>query len=226
MTKTDYYEADILARTIFGEAEAGNLADATAVAAVVMNRVNYPNWPNTVSAVCLQPWQFSCWNHNDPNRDRILKASGKWFTECQKIAEAAISGEFRDPTNVATHYYATYVKEPRWAKGKTPVYAVPHKNGHSHLFYNDIDTPPPQSVIQTLEADRPLGSTRTIKGAHVATGGILASTLTEVLTDTQERLIPLLPIIEPLKWVFVGMALMGIAVMVYARIDDRRKGLR
>ena len=50
-----------------GEAEAKDIDDAQAIAHVIVNRMRLPNWPDSAAEVCLQPWQFSCWNKNDPN---------------------------------------------------------------------------------------------------------------------------------------------------------------
>ncbi len=136
-------DIDTLTRTLYGEAEAHNVRDAEAIAWVILNRVALPNWPDTILEVCLQPAQFSCWNTFDPNRKRIEGGHGAWFEECHRIAQDVLSGAIPDPTSRATHYYATFVREPRWARGHTPVYSVKHKSGDSHLFFSDIDTPPP-----------------------------------------------------------------------------------
>lgn len=129
-----------LARTLYGEARAKDEQDAYAIAHVIMNRVALRNWPGTVAAVCLQPYQFSCWNINDPNRDRILNASGKWFDRCGEIALDVLTCRSTDATARSTHYHTPKVK-PNWSKGKTPVYKT-----RGHMFFNDIDTPPPTTV--------------------------------------------------------------------------------
>lgn len=134
-------DLEILAKTLYGEASANNVKDAEAIASVILNRVKLKNWPNQIDAVCLQPWQFSCWNKE--YRSRIDNAKGKWYQQCIEIARRAISGEIADPTWRSTHYYATYIGVPKWAFGKKPVYSVEHKSGSKHLFFNDIDTPKP-----------------------------------------------------------------------------------
>lgn len=222
-----YNDVDILARTLYGEAESDNHQDAKAIAAVVMNRVHYHQWPDSAAAVCLQPWQFSCWNHNDPNRERILKAKGKWFSECQKIAEQAVLGKLPDTTNVSTHYFQTkLVQKPKWAKGHTPVYVIEHKFGGGHAFFNDIDTPPPKTAAQALEQQKPLSSSRTVKGAQLATTSLAASTAVEAVEDLKVQVVDLIPYLDTVKYIFVFLTLLGLAITVYARIDDRRRGLR
>lgn len=148
MLKFTEGDLEALTRTLFGEAEAHNVADAEAIASVVLNRVDLPNWPDTISHVCLQPSQFSCWNRGDPNLKRILTRRGPWYERCREIALRAAQGEIPDPTHRSTHYYATYVPEPKWARGHTPVYRVKHRGGSAHLFYNDIDCPAPKEGNQ------------------------------------------------------------------------------
>lgn len=220
-------DLDVLARTLYGEAESGNVDDAVAIAWVVMNRVHYAKWPDTVAGVCLQPWQFSCWNQNDPNRQRILNASGEWYEKCKEIAAAVIKTEGDDPTDSATHYYATYVKKPKWAEGRTPCYSVPHKNGHAHVFFNDIDTPPPSSAREALEQVRPLHKTRTIKAAQtgVATAGVLS-----VAAEAVNQLQPAIPLLQTLAqyapWAIAVLLVSVIGYMAWQRIEARVAGDR
>lgn len=220
-------DLDVFARTLFGEAEAKNEEDAVAIACVIINRVNLPNWPDTISEVCLQPWQFSCWNQNDPNRNRILNAKGQWFDRCREIASWAMKGFPEDPTNRSTHYYATYVAKPKWAKHKTPVHAVPHEStGHSHLFFNNIDTPPPQNAKEALDQRRPLTSSRSIRGASVAGASVGLSVATEIVTEVQSQVEPLVGYADVLKILFLVVALAGIGLTIWARISDRKEGMR
>lgn len=229
-----FVDIDVLARTLYGEAEAGNEADARAIAAVVLNRVRWPNWPSTIAGVCRQPWQFSCWNPDDPNRARIeAVTAGAWWQRCQAIAREAVSGDLADPTGGATHYYATWIKAPAWARGHEPSHRVEHRNGKAHLFFNAIDTPPPESAAEALEQIRPYGETRTARGgrAVVATGvaGLAAGALAE--------LAPALPVLRgaaellrdhgTIGLVLLGLAAVGLGAWVlHARRDDRARGLR
>ena len=76
------HDIDILSRALYGEARPWDEDDARAIAHVVLNRVNYKNWPDSIAKVCLQPYQFSCFNVNDPNRTRIMSAKAgdnDWF---------------------------------------------------------------------------------------------------------------------------------------------------
>lgn len=47
-----------------------------------------------------------------------------------------------------------------------------------------------------------------------------------VLTETQTAILPLVPYLDTLRWVFIAMALVGIAVTIYARLEDWKRGWR
>jgi|TARA_R110000850_G_scaffold39236_1_gene102001 hypothetical protein len=214
-------DLETLARTIYGEAETNDREDAVAIANVILNRTDLPNWPDTVAAVCMQSWQFSCWNADNPRRQHLLEvkvADSPQYSMCVDVATEVMNGTDDDPTSRSTHYYATYIKAPRWAKGKVPVYETP-SGRYNHLFFNDIDTPPPETAKESLDQERPLNSTRTMVGGQVAVGA-------QVLNEVAQNIQPLVAYSEAIKWVFIGVTLIGIGMMVWARIDDRRKGRR
>ena len=48
----------------------------------------------------------------------------------------------------------------------------------------------------------------------------------EVQAEAQGSVLPLVPYLHSLRWLFIALALAGIAVAVWARVDDWRKGLR
>lgn len=226
-------ETEILARTIYGEAKANDIEDATAIACVILNRVNYRNWPGNVADVCLQPLQFSVWNESDAGRPRMLRAQrgDSWFDQCWTVAEKALAGALIDKTRAATHYHTRAVK-PRWSKGKLPCYETP-----GHLYFNNIDTPAPKNAAEALAMERPLVTTRTVIGAAVAgtatVAGAVAGALTtpetpitaqDVQTITQAAsAFGLTTLSAALPHV---VALAGVAYSIWARIDDRNKGLR
>ena len=236
MTYDNSHDTDVLARTLYGEAESNNTEDAKAIANVILNRQTFSNWPDTISEVCQQPFQFSCWNTSDPNRQRILAAKGAWFEICKSLAVEAIDGGLHDTTNSSTHYYATYVKSPRWAKGKRPVYTVAHKNGHAHIFFNNIDTKPPETARQALDQTRPLAKTRTMKGSAVvaATG---ASAIAAGVAEQVSSIAPAMPVVSTvaetahnhptgLLILFGAIVILFGIYIAWARLDDRKRGLR
>ncbi|HLO77120.1 MAG TPA: cell wall hydrolase [Magnetospirillum sp.] len=127
--------ADILARTLWGEARGEPVRGIEAVAAVVMNRVRRGGWWGcTVEAVCRKPYQFSCWNQNDPNRAKLERVdeTDRMFRICLRIARRAIAGSVDDPTLGATNYHVRGMV-PAWARGRDPSAEI-----GNHLFYNDV----------------------------------------------------------------------------------------
>lgn len=75
-----------------------------------------------------------------------------------------------------------------------------------------------------------LADSRTMKGggaAGVATLGAAGVEVAQsVLAETQTAILPLVPYLDTLRWVFIAVALGGIAVTIYARLDDWRRGQR
>lgn len=47
-----------------------------------------------------------------------------------------------------------------------------------------------------------------------------------VQIDVHSAILPLVPYLDTLRWVFIAVALAGIAVTIYARLDDRKRGRR
>jgi len=134
-------DLDTMARTIWAEARGEGVAGMEAVAAVIINRVKAdlgndgkPDWwGEGVAGVCRKPWQFSCWNAHDPNRDKLLTVTDRdpWFRHALEIARRAIAGELPDPTGGATHYLVDRLADvTEWAKGRAPVAKI-----GGHWFY-------------------------------------------------------------------------------------------
>lgn len=128
-------DIDILARTIYGEARGEPLLGKKAIACVIMNRYKARKWFSgaTIAETCQKPWQFSCWNKNDPNREKLLKASDLELAEFKEIARRFVDGEDKDFLCGACHYHTTNTM-PNWAKGKKADFMIGH-----HLFYVGID---------------------------------------------------------------------------------------
>lgn len=120
-------DKDVLARILWGESRGEPIEGQVAVACVVMNRVNIdlgndgkPDWwGEGVKGVCLKAWQFSCVNDNDPNSQKLLDPphESDIFNRCLTIAELAIKGLLKDPTNGSTHYFSDSIPMPSWVKG-------------------------------------------------------------------------------------------------------------
>jgi len=134
-------DRDVLARTLWGEARGEGLAGMVAVAWSIRNRVEDGRdkswWGEGYAGVCQKPYQFSCWNKNDPNYPFLSGAKpipAAEFGVCQLAAEQVIGGLKPDPTGGATHYYSsTMQKAPAWTVGAKQALKLGR-----HIFFRDV----------------------------------------------------------------------------------------
>lgn len=114
----------VLAGTAWGEARGDGPSGMQAVCNVVMNRVARGGWWGaTVLEVCLKPWQFSCWNADDPNRAKIMNVHpvDSDYAVALGLALKAINGSLPDITGGADSYYdLSMPSPPGWAAGLEP----------------------------------------------------------------------------------------------------------
>lgn len=94
----------LLARLISAEARGEPYTGQVAVGAVVLNRVEHPSFPNTISGVIYQSGAFSCLQDgqfNEPVADSAYKA-----------AREALAGA--DPTGGAIYYFNPATATSAW----------------------------------------------------------------------------------------------------------------
>lgn len=133
-------DVDVLARTVWGEARGESQEAKIAVAAVVLNRVKQSHRrETTIMGAATEPFQFSCWNNSDPNRDKIYAVTleDSSFRDSYRAALSALDG--RDPTYGATHYHT--IQKPKWAETWPPNWAKGHEpvaQIGDHLFYAGV----------------------------------------------------------------------------------------
>tara|TARA_B100000902_G_scaffold236234_1_gene223820 strand:- start:3335 stop:3727 length:393 start_codon:yes stop_codon:yes gene_type:complete len=117
-----------LALNLYHEARSEDTASQIAVAEVTLNRVDSNRYPNTVCGVVKQYKQFS-W-YWDERSDKPYEKDA--FKKSLRIAERMLKE--RDYYSVvgteATHYHASYIKTPYWAKKFKRL-----KKVGSHIFY-------------------------------------------------------------------------------------------
>ncbi|NQV80554.1 MAG: cell wall hydrolase [Alphaproteobacteria bacterium] len=109
-------EQNCLAQAVYFEARGEPLAGQFAVAAVVLNRVAHPAYPNTVCAVVFDgssrrdacQFSFAC----DGRADRPVP--GPAWHRSLRVAGQVLAGLRPDLTGRATHYHAETV-DPAWA---------------------------------------------------------------------------------------------------------------
>ncbi len=84
-----------LAQAVYGEARGESYEGQVAVAAVILNRVQSSDFPNTITGVIFQPWAFTAVH------------DGQFYLEpsatAKRAVEDALSG--RDPTGGALYYW-------------------------------------------------------------------------------------------------------------------------
>lgn len=118
----DLTAVQVVTLTIWGEARGEGPDGMLGVAWVIKNRQDNPRWWGVGwQGVCLKPWQFSCWNENDPNRALMLTSAmaSQSYYMCRLTAESVmgLDGEIpKDPTLGADSYYAESIKMPVWAE--------------------------------------------------------------------------------------------------------------
>jgi N-acetylmuramoyl-L-alanine amidase len=116
----------VIALTAWGEARSLREDGIQATICVVQNRLasGVAWWGKTLRDICLKPWQFSCWNENDPNRSQMLAVSDNDpdMVMALGFADQALAGALPDNVNQADSYYDLDLKErPLWSIGRQPV---------------------------------------------------------------------------------------------------------
>ena len=97
-------DVQLLARCVNGEARGEPYEGQVAVAAVILNRVKSPSFPNSIAGVIYQPGAFSCLDDggvNAPVADSAYQA-----------ARDAINGW--DPSGGAVYYYNPDKSTNKW----------------------------------------------------------------------------------------------------------------
>ena len=141
LKKNPQNERLILALTIFGEARGETIQGKVSIGSVIRNRVKSPTtwWGRDYIGVCLAPYQFSCWNQNDPNRSylesiqdneaNVRSGEQTAWNDCKTVANGIIDETIADNTGGATHYHTPAVR-PKWANELKVV-----KSDNAHIFY-------------------------------------------------------------------------------------------
>lgn len=97
---------EVAQATIWMEARGEGFEGMLAVAWVIVNRLRSDKFGPTLGHVCLQPYQFSCWNTHDPNRQALAAAEplAKAWLESEQALFAALHPKAPDPTDGALYY--------------------------------------------------------------------------------------------------------------------------
>lgn len=104
----------LLAKCVHAEARGEPYVGQVAVAAVILNRVGDPNFPNTVYGVIYQPWAFTA--VNDGQID--LEPDSTSY----KAAQDALNGW--DPTYGCIYYYNPATATSQWIFSREVVLVI------------------------------------------------------------------------------------------------------
>jgi len=112
-------EAVLLRCCVWSEARGESPRGQLAVAHVIRNRTIARS--KTLREVMLEPAQFSCFNADDPNRTKMLRAyelDPTGWAVADAICSLVESGDTLDPTKSSLNYYvADMPKPPSWGRG-------------------------------------------------------------------------------------------------------------
>lgn len=122
----------IAARTVWGESRGESDLGKLAVACVIRNRIKSGRWGKTPAAVCLAPYQFSCWMPRDPNFRKMLDLDENDLDLAKCSFAWASSDAGVDPTMGALHYLVKGTPAS-WEIGHEPAVTIGH-----HAFYVGI----------------------------------------------------------------------------------------
>ncbi|MBQ9786387.1 MAG: spore cortex-lytic enzyme [Clostridia bacterium] len=113
---SSYSSSDIylLAKCVHAEARGEPYVGQVAVAAVILNRVKDPNFPNTISGVIYQPWAFTAVNDGQINLEPNQSA--------YNAATDAMNGW--DPTYGCIYYYNPVTATSKWIFSRQTVITI------------------------------------------------------------------------------------------------------
>lgn len=97
-------DLNLLAKCVYAEARGESYVGQVAIAAVVLNRVESPSFPNTIAGVIYQPYAFTAVDDGQINLTPNSTA--------YKAAQDALNGW--DPTYGAIYYYNPATVQGSW----------------------------------------------------------------------------------------------------------------
>ena len=149
-------DLEIFARTLYGEGRNLPREEIEKIAWVIRNRVQdngRENFPDTYAEVCLQKYQFSCWNslyHNqfkDSNQKEVRKNvlyNQNAYAVCKAIARKVINAsEIENPLENVQHYVlntdeveieGNKIKKSPYADWTKNLEVVENDGKGSHIF--------------------------------------------------------------------------------------------
>lgn len=118
-SETSNSDFELLARIISAESRGEPYIGQVAVGAVVLNRVESPSFPDSISGVVYQPGAFTAINDGQIN-EAVTDSS-------RRAAKEALNGS--DPTGGALYYYNPAKTSNKWIRSRPVITSI-----GSHLF--------------------------------------------------------------------------------------------
>lgn len=101
---------------------------------------------------------------------------------------------------------------------------IRHENGQQPYTDAEIDA---GLVLAGVEPpQKPLSQSRTVQGGQVAAGATVLGLTAEAIRDVEPAFPLLQTALQIAPWIVGALSLAGISYMIWARIDDHRRGLR
>jgi len=120
----------IFGKTLYFEAGSTcGIQEVLAIAWLIRNRVEGKKWfGNTYQAVCLKPWQFSCWNGKTLEQIEKIDLNGKFrWAMCLMVAEFVMMAPAKmrpEWMGRSVYYYEPTLCSPKWARKMKRMYPV------------------------------------------------------------------------------------------------------
>lgn len=137
LTPDASYDFVLLALCIWREARGELLETKQAVGWSIRNRVYHPKWwGHSWSGVILMPYQYSSFNHNDPNSSKLPVATDPSWEDSLRVASWVYSPE--SPSSDLSHGADSYfdmsmdTNPPSWASDGSKVHTV--DMGRLHFY--------------------------------------------------------------------------------------------
>ncbi len=122
-------EWDCLRKAIYFEARGETLRGEFAVAEVILNRVDNPNYPKSVCGVVQQGGKGGCQFSYNCDGARDVMSEAEPADIAGRIARVMLDGAPRALTNGATHFHTRAVN-PSWSRSFAQTAVI-----GSHMFY-------------------------------------------------------------------------------------------
>lgn len=107
-------DLDLLARVVRAEAQGEPYDGQVAVAAVILNRVNHPEFPNTIPGVVYEPLAFSVVANGQVNKPADESA--------RQAAHCALNG--LDPSGGALYFYNPAKTKSTWIRSRAVIKTI------------------------------------------------------------------------------------------------------